>query len=375
MMLIRTLVVSSLAIALAGCGIFSGDKKNGADYRSAGGKLAPLELPPDLTLPSSDDRFVVPDSTSTTTYSAYNRDRSGQAAPQSSSVLPKIDNAGIVRAGDQRWLVVFGAPDKVWVIVKEFWQENGFVLKRESPELGIMETDWAENRAKIPMDPIRGVIGRVFDGIYSTPERDKFRTRLEAGSLAGTTEVFISHRGMVEIYPNEARDTTIWQPRPADRELEAEMLSRLLLKLGADEKKSAATLAAATPAADSRAVYDKSGAGTLRLSEPFDRAWRRVGLALDRVGFTVEDRDRSKGLYFVRYIDPEADNKRPGDKSFLDKLAFWRNDTPDDQKPQYRIRVADAGGVSVVDVQNAKGDTENSATGKRILGLLFDQLK
>src|SRR5450759_4411817 len=253
MMLIRTLVVSSLAIALTGCGTFFGDKKDGVDYRSAGGKLAPLELPPDLTMPSSDDRFVVPDSKSTTTYSAYNRDRSGQSAPQSSGVLPKIENASIVRAGDQRWLVVSGAPDKVWVIVKEFWQETGFVLKRESPELGIMETDWAENRAKIPMDPIRSAIGRVFDGIYSTPERDKFRTRLEAGSKAGTTEVFISHRGMVEIYPNEARDTTIWQPRPADRELEAEMLSSLLLKFGVDEKKSAATLAEATPAADSRA--------------------------------------------------------------------------------------------------------------------------
>jgi outer membrane protein assembly factor BamC len=377
MMLIRTFVVSSLAVALAGCSSFSSDKKTGADYRTAGAKLAPLELPPDLTAPSADDRFVVPDSKSTTTFSAYNRDRSGQAAPQGSSVLPKIENATIVRAGDQRWLVVSSAPEKIWVIVKEFWQENGFVLKRESPDVGIMETEWAENRAKIPMDGIRSLIGKAFDGLYSTSERDKFRTRLEAGGKAGTTEVFISHRGMVEIFPNQGRDTstTVWQPRPADRELEAEMLGRLMVKLGIDEKKSVATVAAATPSADTGAVYDKNGAGALRLNEPFDRGWRRVGLALDRVGFTVEDRDRSKGLYFVRYIDPEADNKKSGEKGFMEKLAFWRKDTPDDLKPQYRIRVADAGGASVVDVQNAKGDAEDSATGKRILGLLFEQLK
>ena len=375
MKLIRTLAVLSLCAALAACSTFSRDKKSGSDYRSAGGKVAPLEIPPDLTALSADDRFVIPDSKSATTFSTYNRERSGQTAPKTVGILPKVENAGIVRVGDQRWLVVSGAPDKMWSLVKEFWQENGFILKRESPELGIMETDWAENRAKIPQDRVRRLIGGLLEGLYSTPERDKFRTRLEAGTKAGTTEIFISHRGMIEIYPNEARDTTIWQPRPADRELEAEMLSRLLVKLGFDEKKAAETIASATPSADSQATYDKNSAGPLRLSEPFDRAWRRVGLALDRVGFTVEDRDRSKGLFFVRYIDPETDNKRPGEKGFFDKLAFWRKDTPDNLKPQYRVRVTEAGGGSVVEVQNAQGEAENSVTAKRILGLLYEQLK
>ena len=173
-----------------------------------------------------------------------------------------------------------------------------------------METDWAENRAKIAMDPIRRTIGRVFDNLYSTSERDKFRTRLEAGSSPGTTEIFISHRGMMEIFPNEAKDQTIWQPRAADRELEAEFLNRLLVKLGFDEKTATQTVASAQPAsADAKASYNAAGNGSVQVKEPFDRAWRRVGLALDRVGFTVEDRDRAKGIYYVRYIDPEADNK------------------------------------------------------------------
>ena len=372
---ILTLPLAALTLALAACGSFS-DKK-GMDYRSASSQqVTSLEVPPDLTAPTAEDRFVVPANKSATTFSTYNRDRATQPAAKDAGVLPKVENAGIVRAGDQRWLVVFGAPDKVWPIVREFWIENGFVLRRENPELGIMETDWAENRAKIPMDPVRRTIGKVFDNAWSTSERDKFRTRLEAGGQAGTTEIFVSHRGIAEIYPNEFKDQTIWQPRPADRELEAEMLSRLLVKLGFDEKKTVETVASAATAAavESKASYDKNGAGPLRVSEPFDRAWRRVGLALDRVGFTVEDRDRAKGLYFVRYIDPEAENKG-SDKGFLSKLAFWRKDTPDDQKPQYRILVAEAGGASTVNVQNAKGEPETTGTGKRILGLLFDQLK
>jgi outer membrane protein assembly factor BamC len=367
--------IAAVALTLSACGTYS-DKK-AMDYRSASSQqVTSLEVPPDLTSPTAEDRFVVPANKSATTYSAYSRDRGAQPTTPTtgSAVLPKVENAGMVRAGDQRWLVVFGTPDKIWPAVREFWLENGFVLKREHPELGIMETDWAENRAKIPMDPVRRTVGKVFDNMWSTSERDKFRTRLEAGSQAGTTEIFVSHRGIAEIYPNEYKDSTIWQPRLADRELEAEMLSRILVKLGFDDRRAAQTVASAAPAAGTaeiKATYDKAGAGPLRVTEPFDRAWRRVGLALDRVGFTVEDRDRAKGVYFVRYIDPEADPK--GEKGFLAKLAFWRKDA--EEKPQYRILVAEASGVSTVNVQNAKGEPETSSTGKRILGLLYDQLK
>jgi outer membrane protein assembly factor BamC len=366
----RILVLAALILSLPACSLFSKDK---SDYREGGEKVKPLEVPPDLTTPGVDDRYTVPDSKSSTSFSAYSRDRATPAAPKATGVLPKPDSASVMRAGDQRWLEVAVAPEKIWPILKEFWLENGFVLKRENPEVGIMETDWAESRAKVQQDAVRGFLSRVLGSVYSTPERDKFRTRIETGKQPGTTEIFISHRGMMEIYPNEARDSTIWQPRPADRELEAEMLNRLLVKLGVGEKKAAESVAGAIPATDGRASYDKSG--PLRVGEPFDRAWRRVGLALDRVGFTVEDRDRAKGVFFVRYIDPDADNKKPGEKSFFDKLAFWRKDVPDDKKPQFRVHVAESGGASLVDVQNAKGEPENSATGKRILALLFEQLK
>ncbi|HEY5217144.1 MAG TPA: outer membrane protein assembly factor BamC, partial [Pseudolabrys sp.] len=242
-----------------------------------------------------------------------------------------------------------------------------------------METDWAENRAKIPNDPIRNLLGKVIDSVYSTGERDKFRTRLERGSAPGTTEIYISHRGMVEVYSSQETHSTVWQPRPADAELEAEFLRRLMVRFGVEDARAKALLAGGDDGKTERAklVRAGNGEGKLELTESFDRAWRRVGLALDRVGFTVEDRDRSKGYYFVRYVDPQIDGQKDPekDKGFLSKLAFWKSDKSAIKAEQYRVVVKEANGVSEVQVQNKDGQRDNSDTGARILTLLHEQLK
>ncbi|APV51873.1 hypothetical protein BWI17_20675 [Betaproteobacteria bacterium GR16-43] len=373
-------------ILLAAC---SSTGNKSTDYRSSSVKPSsqPLEVPPELSNPTVDERFVVPDPKQQTTFSAYNKERvpGASTAPTTAGVLPPVDGARMERSGDQRWLVLKAPADKVWPVVRDFWVEQGFVILRDTPDVGIMETDWAENRAKIPQDIIRRTIGRVIDQAYSTSERDKFRTRLEKGTDPNTTEVYVSHRGMQEVYTSQLQEGTAWQPRPADRELEAEMLQKILVKFGYDDKKvvAAAGLNPATKAQGAapaaapvlNAVLENNGAGPLVVNDGFDRAWRRVGLALDRVGFTVEDRDRSKGVFFVRYIDPDVDLKAGDKKGFLDSLAFWKP-TPKAAQPQYRIHVADAGAnLSNVQVQSSAGAPEASPTGKKILNLLFDQLK
>jgi outer membrane protein assembly factor BamC len=359
-------------LALAACSSFEIPSKK-VDYKSAG-RIKPLEVPPDLVRPSADDRFSVPDLNpkGAATYSAYNRDRSTPSATASDgNVLPKVAEARVERAGNQRWLVVKGDPAKLWPVVKDFWQEIGFIVNIEMPEAGVMETDWAENRAKIPDGFIRNTLGRLLDSVYSTSERDKFRTRLERGA-DGTTEIYISHRGMEEVYTTVSKDETKWQPRPPDPELEAEMLRRLMVRFGVQEARAKAQLVAKDNTVP-RATLTR-GQGSLALNEQFDRAWRRVGLALDRVGFTVEDRDRSKGLYFVRYIDPEVDNKSADNKGWLSKLKFWGNS--DKTKPeQYRILVKGAEEGAVVNVLNKEGARDRSETAGRILSLLYEQLK
>jgi outer membrane protein assembly factor BamC len=361
--------------ALAACGTFGSfelpTKK--IEYKSAG-RLPPLDVPPDLTRPTGDERFVVPDAGSrgSATYSDYRRDREGRAEAAGGTVLPVQQDARVERAGTQRWLVVKGEPDKLWPVVKDFWQEIGFIVNLEIPEAGVLETDWAESRARVPDGFIRNTLGRILDSVYSTSERDKFRTRLERGPQPGTTEIYISHRGMEEVYVSMAQEQTKWQPRPSNPELEAEMLRRMLVRLGVQEERARSQVASvATPV---RATLRKGGDGSaLALNEQFDRAWRRVGLALDRVGFTVEDRDRSKGVYFVRYIDPEIDNRTAESRGWFSRLKFWGSDPKKNE--QYRVVVQDMGERAEVNVLNKDGVREQSATTNRILTLLHEQLK
>jgi outer membrane protein assembly factor BamC len=348
------------------------------DYKSTT-KLPTLEIPPDLARPGSDERFSVPDSSAgkgTATYSDYNKDRTGRpqaASAQTQVVLPTIENVRVERAGTQRWLVVPATPEQIWSAVKEFWQQTGFVVNVEMPEAGIMETDWNENRAKIPQTGLTGVIGRALDSLYSTNERDKFRTRLERGAQPGTTEIYISHRGMEEVYITKDQDQLRWQPRKPDPDLEAEMLRRMMVRFGVEGERAISQIAAAK--LEPQAKLSRGADGSLlALNDQFDRAWRRVGLALDRVGFTVEDRDRSKGLYFVRYIDPDADLKTTEDKGWLSKLKFWGNSKPQ-SKEQFRILVQGDGTGAEVRVLDKTGTREQSDTANRILALLYDQLK
>ncbi len=361
-------------LALAGCsGTLIEGKK--IDYKSAG-NVKPLDVPSDLSAPPTSDRYNIPEASSgSATASEYAAESPGtRATPGPAPVLPPQEKVRFDRAGSQRWLVVDAEPEAVWPVIKEFWQDNGFLIDVESQQTGIMETDWAENRAKIPDSTIRNLLGKYLDAAYSLPERDKFRTRLERGQEPGSTEIYISHRGMAEINTSKdrTREKNVWQLRPVDPDLEAEMLARLAIRLGArDDQIRAQAKAPEQP----KATISKTGElpDALLMVDGFDRAWRRVGLALDRVGFTVEDRDRSKGLYFVRYVDADAPEK--AEKGFWSKLAFWNSDDGPKKDEQYRISVAGATQGSEVKVLDAKGVKSTSPTAGRILALLQQELK
>ncbi len=344
------------------------------DYKSAG-SLPTLEVPPDLTTPTRDDRFSVPGRT-TATLSSYQAERSAPGAGQA-SILPESDKFRIERSGSQRWLVVPEPPEKLWPLVKDFWQETGFLIRVEQPEAGVMETDWAENRAKLPQDIIRETLGKLVDQLYSTSERDKFRTRLER-SPEGGTEVYISHRGMSEVFTGRGLGDTAWQPRAPDPDLEAEFLRRLMVRLGVHEERAKQVVASRSMEQRAQLKKGVDGLDGLELFEPFDRAWRRVGLALDRVGFTVEDRNRQDGIYFVRYADPEADMDRKNAEKpgILSRLAFWRNSSDNAVKAeQFRVFVRQDAQNSQVRVLDKDGAAVKNQTAQRILSLLHEQLR
>lgn len=357
------LALLGIALSLAACSSLDGEK---IDYRSNAKAKAPsLDIPPDLTQLSRDTRYTVVGGA----VSASGFQGNQPVADKAPVAATTLGDVRIERQGNQRWLVVARPADKLWEPIKDFWTDNGFTLTQDQNTLGIMETDWAENRAKIPQDFIRTALGKILDGLYSTSERDKFRTRLERDAN-GNTEIYISHRGMIEVYTSESKDNTRWQPRATDPELEAEFLRRLMVRLGST-KEQAATLVAASSAApvkSSSSVSTVNGQQVVLIEEGFDRAWRRVGLALDRTGFTVEDRDRKQGIYFVRYAS-DKDGNEPG---FFAKL-FSSEKAIDALK--YQITVKSQGELTTVAIQDAKGAPDNSANAQRIIKVIADDLK
>ncbi|KQV40856.1 hypothetical protein ASC93_16770 [Massilia sp. Root335] len=364
----RTLALTAIAFSLAACTtVFESDK---VDYK-ASKKAAPLDIPPDLTQLQKDNRYAVPDGRGVATASGFQQQRSANPAVAAASgeqigQVP-TDTIRIERNGNQRWLVVKETPEQLWPQLLEFWHNSGFTVETESAQTGIMETNWAENRAKIPQDFIRRTIGKVFDSAYSTGERDKFRTRLERRP-DGMTEIYISHRGAEEVLTGPQKETSTWTARPNDPELEAEFLGRLMAQLTGTKVKEATAFVTNAPLEPQHAKLEGS---KVVVDEGFDRAWRRVGLALDRVGFTVEDRDRVQGIYFVRYVDPDAVKK----EGFFSKL--FGSDDKNKEAQKFRVLVSTVPNATSTDVtvQTNDGKPETSPTGAKILKLLADELK
>ena len=363
------LLALSTALLLSACGTV--DKvapgRDKVDYKKSQATES-LEVPPDLSSDTISDAPGVLD-VAGTTYSEFDA-----SLPQGggSVVLPDQTNMRVERDGNQQWLVVQGSPQQAWPRVKEFWLQEGFLIKAEDPRVGVIETGWSENRADIPQGPIRNLLGKVIDSVYSSATRDQFRVRLERGVEPGTTEIYLTHRGVEEVVTGSATDSnTIWQPRPTDPELEAEMLKRLMVYLGVEEQKAQVMLAKDADRQVRAQMVTEADGSMLVINEDFSRAWRRTGVALDRVGFAVEDRNRADGTYFVRYNDPLGDQNQEG---VLSKLAFWSSDDNKDAT-QYQIRLQPNGPTTLVTVYNAQGERDASSTAKRILSLLEEQLK
>jgi outer membrane protein assembly factor BamC len=374
-------VLLTSVVALSGCGMLEsvvGSDK--VDYRSNTSKAQPLEVPPDLTQLARDSRYQAQGGV--VSASAAAGPATGAAGATAAGVVAPstLGAVRLERQGQQRWLVTSQTPEQIWPLLKVFFEQKGFTLAVDNPQAGLMETNWAENRAKLPNDLIRTSIGRVLGGLFDTGERDLYRVRVEraagAGGASGGSEIYLTHRGAEEVYSSDRKDSTQWRARPNDPQLEAEMLARLMVALGNKEVPVLASTGA-TSAADPTmkpapgAATPAATATSLEVNDSFDRAWRRVGLALDRGGFTVEDRDRAAGLYYVRYVDPKSVGK--------DEPNFFTKLFSDSANPQaavrYRILLKGSGDKTTLTVQDAKGAADVGDNAKQIVALLGKELR
>lgn len=345
-----------------------------AEYRQSR-NLPPLEVPPDLVRPAEDAALRLPDDVGadgTATYSDYRSASAGKPREPvaTEGVLPPVSGVRVERAGNERWLVVDAPPSQIWPKLRDFWVGNGLAIEREDPGIGIMETNWAENRANIPEGGIRGLIEKVTPSVYSSATRDRYRTRLEPGLKPDTTEIYVSHQGVEEVAQGER---FVWQPRPPDPGLEAEMLYRMLLFLGSKPQQAEQLLSATAPSkTGATLVRDETGT-MIKLDDDFARGWQRTGLALDRSGFVVTDRDRARGVYYVRYVDPV---KAARQKGFLSKLKFWGKEEDAPEGAEYLVSLRSTGEQPLeVVVLDVEGKRETDRTAERILSRLYDELK
>ena len=409
-------VCTALVLSLVSCDTIP-FIDNTSDYKGAG-RARPLEVPPDLTASPTSDAYSIPGSTS---YSSYAQAQETQEVGVE-KVLTTPEGVRLVKAGAQQWLVVDAPAEKVWPVIREFWIDQGFAVRVENPQLGVMETEWID-ADKIKKDEKIGVLDKFdkwLDKLSGFADKKKFRTRLDRGEEKGTTEIYMTHRsvtgapddgknriqtqlGVIETgYKAESEK----QPERSafDAELDAELLRRLMVKLGVEEQRSKSIIGEAQIAKRAEVIKEKDGSARLILSDSFDRAWRRVGLSLDIIGFVIEDKDRSNGLFYVRYADVDIDDtpkKKKGlfetlkfwggddekevktesqkeDKSIMDSLKFWGTDDKQKTNPakQYRIKVADGENdkaeITVIDKEGARVRT---TTANRIIALMFEQLK
>ncbi|HEY4037257.1 MAG TPA: outer membrane protein assembly factor BamC [Burkholderiaceae bacterium] len=365
-----------LAAALSGCGLFgSKPSSDPGGYGAAATHQGPLEVPPDLAPLSKDDRYALPDQG----VSANALRSAGGTSSTTQTVALSSSHARLVRDGAQRWLAVDLPPEKAYQVVKDFWPTQGWKLALDEPTLGIVETDWQEKSEKVDDGVVRHLLNMVLSTVNSTGTRDLYRTRIER-TPTDTSEIFITHRGLEEVYTDKDKVATTWQPRARDPELEAEMLQRLLVRFETGEAApvakagdKATTAAAAATALTSVSHVVKDGSEShLEVDEPFDRAWRRVGLALDRGGFTVEDRDRTKGLYFVRYLDPDYQAKQKEARGFFSRVF---DSDPKVEAQQFRVALLTDGDRTTVRVQDKDGQPAATSAGDRIIKQLDEQMR
>jgi len=411
-------LVIGLSVFATGCSWlhFGESDDNTYDYRKSKPRQEPLEVPPDLSQLPKDERFALPSASTAGTAGASSAGGAKPApaavagpaanpapvaavaagdatgiAPAGLQVAPATPGARIVRDGSQRWLAVDASPEVAYATIKDLWVSMGLKIQVDEPLIGLLQTNWTEIRPKVDEDSLRNGLHKLLGAFDSNGERNMYTARIER-TPRNTADITITHRGMVEVYTSRQQDNTVWQYRPSDPELEAEMLQRVAERFApapplrvavADSVAApagAAPAAAAVPAVPTTDITPPSrvhkvtagGQVTLQVEDGLDNTWRRVGIALDRGGFTIAERHRDRNVYAVRYLDPDYEASEREKRSWWDRVFNSDAKVPEQQ---FLIAVRANGPSTSVEVQDKDGHPDASPTALRIIDQLAEQLR
>jgi len=351
--------VAAFCLTLAACS--GGSSNSRLDYTESK-PLPALEVPPDLTAPANTGVDDIPQVDSE---DGFVTDASGQR------VLSRANGIHIEHEGNERWLRIDATASALWPKLREFWQSIGLALIADQPDIGIMETDWAENHADAPKGYLASLVQKVFKNAYEAGTRDKYRLRAEPRE-DGSTDLFITHYGLKQVVAGEDETgvQTTWEVRPSDPELANEVMNRLVLFLGGDKATAKAAVAKQEEQAPPRATLQGD---SVVVSEGFSRTWRRTGIALDKLGLVVDDRNRSQGLYFISKIDLLKGVEGEGGNWLSNLFSSDEEKRKDSLKRQIQVQGDEQ--QTRVTVLDNDGNPDHSKVAQKILQRLQEELK
>ena len=363
----KLISVLLILVLISGCSWFGGTKKSNQTHRDS----RSLEVPPELTQPKTSDSMEIPVVTPDQAGAGFGpRPEDQQASVVNSKLLPAPAGARVVEVGDLRWAELDGRPEAVWQESQGFLRSLGFEISYEDARLGIMETNWLSNRAYRNI----GFWKTYFGGLTVAGLRDRYRFRLERTEDPNITRLYVTHQGLIEdVIEDDSGENInrVWRWRPADPELEAEVLQRFLVFRGLDEKQ-AEEITKPKPRVERAVLQDVSGGQLVVVNDNFARTWRHVGVAIDRLGLVVNDRNRSEGLYYLTLSNDFIEQHKQ-DSGLL--KSWFGGEGEKTTSKKYVLKLEDRGETTTVSLHDENGQLDNSAMAKVLNEQLYQQLR
>ena len=356
-----------LALSLGGCISLGGDDKEedqvGLGERSIGyysdKTVTSLEIPPDLTKPSSQNEFKLENYVTGIQEDTLSFSEKDNTIKEASSILRTLANIEVKKSGDRRWLLVDKKPDAVWNLSKSFFKSHGFAIKKTNKKIGMMETDFLENHPEIPdksLGVIRSMLKKAIAARYALPIVDKYRIRIELKDNGDKSEVYLSLTSMEEVLTKAGSDdeNTIWQSRPKDQALETEMLYRLMTFLGSDHAVAREKIIQAKEDQTLTVSLSKGVNGYAKLTFSLNQydTWDNMGWALDQLNIDVDDKDVKEGSFYInvsRTEDQGLWSRMFGDDAIKKSFQILVRQTSDNETEVYFNDISEENEQATID--------------------------
>lgn len=311
---------------------------------------------------------------------------------QNTYQLDKVTNMHIMQGGSERWLVIKNKNvNQVFPTMIAYLKQQGVHIKYQNQSIGLIQTDWFDKNNVAKTSTVHQFFEWIglSHGMNALPSLYTFRVNLWQNK--NDTQIFVTDYQMnvvpTDVIPASKQDiktesgvaSKTWMSVPPNPQLELDFLMQFMafVKLGPDEiKPNTITLenVATLPSTEPKVARDKLNGSTLILNDSFDRAWWRTGLALERVGLGVADKNRSLGEFYVYPLQDDVDNPDPSTFS-----RWFGDDKTNVQLPKakYKIKLVSTGTQTTLTVEPYTGtmDADFVKSQQKYLTDLTTQLK